>query len=111
MKLIIGIAHDRDKRKLFDALIDAGVKFTTLASTGGFLRRGNVTVLIGTQAEEVDKVVRVFNENCRTLEEYVAVPSEYSGLAAAAALHSQPVKVKAGGGLLFVVDVERFETF
>ncbi len=111
MKLIIGIAHERDKRKLFDALIDAGVKFTSLSSTGGFLRRGNVTVLIGTEAAEVEKIVGVFNDNCRTQEEYVAVPAEYFGLATIAALNSQPVKVKAGGGLLFVVDVERFETF
>ncbi|HEY3330366.1 MAG TPA: cyclic-di-AMP receptor [Capsulimonadaceae bacterium] len=111
MKLIIGIAHDRDKRRLFDGLIEAGVKFTVLSSTGGFLRRGNVTVLIGSPAEELEKVIGVFREQCRTEDEYVQVPSEYNALIGVAAIQSQPVKVKAGGGIVLVIDVERVETF
>ena len=46
MKLIIAIAHERDKHKLGDALLQSGLTFTKLGSTGGFLRQGNVTVLI-----------------------------------------------------------------
>jgi len=96
MKLILGIAHDRDKRRLFDALVEAGVKFTTLASTGGFLRRGNTTVLMGVNDEEVEQVVSVFRDNCATQEDYVSVPQEYAVQPAFGAVLSQAVKVKAG---------------
>ena len=111
MKLILGIAHDRDKRRLFDALIEAGVKFTTLASTGGFLRRGNTTVLIGVEDDQVESVVSVFRDNCATLEDYVSVPQEYAALSAFGAPINHALKVRAGGAIVFVLDVQRFEMF
>ena len=49
MKLIVAIAHECDKHKLGDALLQNGLTFTKLGSTGGFLRYGNVTVLIGVE--------------------------------------------------------------
>lgn len=110
MKLILGIAHDRDKRRLFDALVEAGIKFTTLASTGGFLRRGNATVLIGVGDEQVDKVVGIFREQCATQEDYVSVPQEYAVQTAIGAALTQAVKVKAGGAVIFVLHVDRFES-
>ncbi len=36
MKLIIAITHERDKHKLADALLQEGLSFTKLGSTGGF---------------------------------------------------------------------------
>ena len=111
MKLILGIAHDRDKRRLFDALVEAGIKFTTLASTGGFLRRGNTTVMIGVEDEIVERIVAIFRETCAKQEDYVNVPQEYAALPAFGASLSQAVKVRAGGAIVFVLDVQRFETF
>ena len=55
MKLVIAIVHERDKHKVSDALLEAGHKFTIIASTGGFLRDGNVTFLVGTEGENVDQ--------------------------------------------------------
>ncbi len=55
MKLVIAIVHERDKHKVSDALLQAGHKFTIVASTGGFLRDGNVTFLVGTEDENVDR--------------------------------------------------------
>ena len=111
MKLILGIAHDRDKRRLFDALIEAGVIFTTIASTGGFLRRGNTTVLVGVEDQQVERVVSVFRDNCATQEDFVSVPQEYAAQIAFGAAISQAVQVRAGGAVVFVLDVQHFETF
>ena len=47
MKLIVAVLHDRDQKRASEALLRAGHKFTKIASTGGFLREGNVTLLIG----------------------------------------------------------------
>ncbi|MDR3707382.1 MAG: cyclic-di-AMP receptor [Capsulimonadaceae bacterium] len=111
MKLIIGITQARDKRRLFDELVEAGIKFTTLGSTGGFLRRASTTLLIGAQDEEVERILRIFREQCSSHEDFVNIPSEYAPLAGLSATISQAVKVKTGGAITLVLDVERMETY
>jgi uncharacterized protein YaaQ len=59
MKLIIAIVRDIDDRRVIDQLVSQGYRVTRLASTGGFLRRGNVTLLVG--VEEDDQVQAVFD--------------------------------------------------
>lgn len=112
MKLIIAIAHERDKHKLSDALLRQGLTFTKLGSTGGFLRQGNVTVLIGVDDDAVDVVLGVLKESCGAKEEFVNVPGEVvAGVAAMGAFSPHPVKAEAGGAVAFVVPVESFHRF
>jgi uncharacterized protein YaaQ len=109
MKLIIAIAHERDKNKLTEALLSNGLTFTRLGSTGGFLRQGNVTLLIGVEDDEVERVVELLREAGGSTEQFVNVPGEAAVLTAAAgAFPPNPVAVKAGGAVVFVVNVEGF---
>ena len=64
MKLIIAICRDVDAGPVVDALITAGHRVTRVASTGGFLRRGNVTLLIGVEEQNVQSVIDVFKDTC-----------------------------------------------
>ena len=107
MKLVIAIVHERDKHKVSDALLEAGHKFTIIASTGGFLRDGNVTFLIGTEDESVDGVIEIVRNCCHSREQYIAQPMP-DAIAPAGAVIS-PVKVCVGGAIIFVVDVEKYE--
>lgn len=107
MKLVIAIVHERDKHKVSDALLEAGHKFTIIASTGGFLRDGNVTFLIGTESENVDQVIEIVGQWCKTREQYVTQPMP-DAIAPTGAVMS-PVKVTVGGAIIFVVDVEKYE--
>lgn len=107
MKLIVTIVHDRDKNRLSDALIRAGFNFTKIHSTGGFLREGNVTMLIGVEEDLVDAAIDTIRENCQTREQYVSVlPPDVVG---ATGFMPVPVKVQVGGAVVFVMDAERFE--
>lgn len=109
MKLVITVVHDRDKNRITEALLRNGMKFTKIGSTGGFLREGNVTLLIGIDDEEVDRVINVIGESCKTREQFVNVlPPD---AAPVGSFMPSPVKVLVGGAILFVVDVERFERF
>jgi uncharacterized protein YaaQ len=109
MKLIVAVIHDRDQKRTSDALLRAGFKFTKIASTGGFLREGNVTVLIGAESDEVENVLSIINDSCKTREQYVNVlPPEATPVGT---FLTSPVKVQVGGAVAFVVDVERFERF
>ncbi len=57
MKLIVAICRDEDAPKLSDALVSHEYRVTRVATTGGFLKRGNTTLLIGVDADRVDKVI------------------------------------------------------
>jgi uncharacterized protein YaaQ len=64
MKLIIAIVHDIDAGSVIEELITHGYRVTRVASTGGFLRRGNVTLLIGTEEGQVQPVIDLLRDTC-----------------------------------------------
>ncbi len=64
MKLIIAIVKDSDALNVIDALVEHQIRVTRIASTGGFWRRGNATLLIGVEAERVDEVLRLIESHC-----------------------------------------------
>jgi uncharacterized protein YaaQ len=66
MKLIIAIIHDSDNEPVSRALTAADYRVTCIASTGGFLRRGQSTLLIGVEDERVEKGLEIIRENCAT---------------------------------------------
>ena len=69
MKLIITIIRDIDDERVIERLIAEGHRVTRLASTGGFLRRGNVTLLIGVNGEhQVQAVIDLLEKTCSPAE-------------------------------------------
>lgn len=63
MKLIIAIVRDVDAGPVTDQLVAHGYRVTRVASTGGFLRRGNVTLLIGVE-QHVQPVIDILRDTC-----------------------------------------------
>jgi uncharacterized protein YaaQ len=63
MKMIIAIVRDRDTNPVSTALTSAEFRVTHIASTGGFLRRGNSTLFIGVDDEKVDVALDVIRSN------------------------------------------------
>ncbi len=106
MKLVLCVAHNRDRNRLADELVQAGYKFTLFDSIGGFLREGNVTFMVGVDDEQLDSIVAMVQSNCCVREQIVNwMPLDAS---AAGALMTSPVKVPVGGAVIFVVNVEQF---
>jgi uncharacterized protein YaaQ len=64
MKMIIAILRDEDSEDVSQALIDANLRVTRIASTGGFFRRGSTTLMIGLDDEMVEKAMNIVRENC-----------------------------------------------
>jgi uncharacterized protein YaaQ len=104
MKLVIAIVQDEDARGLVDALKDKKIGATKLSSTGGFLRQGNRTVLIGVEEERVEEVMDIIGENCREREIVATIPP----MVEEASMILQSFNVRVGGATVFVVDVDQF---
>jgi uncharacterized protein YaaQ len=109
MKLAVCIVHNRDKGRVTDELVKTGFKFTIIGSTGGFLREGNTTFLIGVEETELPTLQRVVSENSQSREQLVNVMPYEAG--PPGAFIPNPVKVPVGGAVMFVLDVEQFHRF
>ena len=107
LKLLIVIASDTDADRLMKALIEQGYPATKIGSTGGFLHRGNATILSGVEENEVDQVLAMVRAECRARTEFV--PVHTLPLFGEGTTLSEPVEVRVGGAIVFVVNVERFE--
>jgi uncharacterized protein YaaQ len=107
LKLVVVIASDSDADRLMHRLVEQGYPATKIGSTGGFLRRGNATILSGVEADEIDAVLAAVRTECRARVEHV--PMQALPLFGQGAVLTEPVEVRVGGAIVFVLPVERFE--
>lgn len=109
LKLLLIIVGRTDADRLIERLVGRGLTATKIASSGGFLRRGSSTILSGVEDEDVEDVIRMTREECRTRRE--AVPVQSLPLLGEATGATEPIEVRVGGATIFVLDVKRFEKF
>lgn len=105
MKLVIAIVQDYDTDPMLRAVSAAGLRATRIASTGGFLRMGNTTVLLGVEDDQVSDCLAILARTCKSRVE--RPPShlfdELSVMSAGAI-----TEVTIGGAVAFVIPVSRF---
>ncbi len=64
MKMMIIIVRDSDADEVVTELVSQGYRVTRMSSTGGFLKRGNITLLVGVNGEKVDAVMELLKRTC-----------------------------------------------
>ena len=107
MKLVVAVVQADDAGSCTGALTDAGFDCTRLSTWGGFLQKGNATLLVGVDDSQVDAVVDVLRSHARGRSDYItpvpptAEPGDF--------FSPFPVEVEVGGAVVFVLDVARFE--
>jgi uncharacterized protein YaaQ len=109
MKLILAVVQDQDSQHLMSALVEHNFRVTKLATTGGFLKSGNTTFMIGTEDIRVDKALQVIRDNCKSRDQLVTPVSPMGG--AADSYIPYPVEIEVGGATVFVLPVEQFHQF
>jgi len=105
MKLIMAIVQDKDSNRLANEFIDANIRATKLSSTGGFLKAGNSTFIIGIE----DDRVQLIKKTCQSRKQYVSTPMSLD-----ISLDGQvpyPVEVEVGGATVFVLPVDGFHQY
>ena len=105
MKLVIAIINSDDSSAVMSNLTKAGYTVTKLSTSGGFLRAGNVTLLIGVEEKKTDDVINIIGQYSSQRKKITPVNTTYIG---ESMLSSIPVEVTVGGATIFVIDVEQF---
>lgn len=104
MKLIVAIINNDDSAVVISELTQKGYSATKLSTSGGFLRAGNSTLLIGTEEENVDDVIATISEFSRRRTQIVPPSPVFM----TEGFISRSVEVTVGGATVFVLDVDKF---
>ena len=105
MKMLIAILNADDASAVIQNLMKEGYSVTRLSTTGGVLRAGNVTILIGVKDDRVQAVIDIIGKYSKSRKQVIPTTSE----AGINFYPSMPVEVTVGGATIFVLNVERFE--
>jgi uncharacterized protein YaaQ len=90
MKLAITIIQDEFTNKVMKALMAEKIRSTRLSSTGGFLKSGNTTLLIGVDDDKVDFVIDLIKSQCQSTK-----------------IKNGDSKVTVGGANIFIMDIDK----
>ena len=108
MKLVIAIVQDEDAGRVVSALMDKGFGVTKLATTGGFLRAGNTTLISGVEDEKLDEALAIIEKICKSREQITASAAPMGSNAAGGVYVPYPIRVTVGGATIFVLEVSQF---
>ena len=109
MKMITAIVNYKDTNRVCQALTEKGFEHTRLATTGGFLRAGNTTVLMGVEDARLDEALEIIHSNCKRRKE--SVPEMPPAEMPAGIYNQFPTEVTVGGAIVFVTEVQRVEKY
>lgn len=104
MKLLIAVINNDDCPAVLSEITKKGYSSTKLSTSGGFLRAGNSTLLIGVEEEKVDELIEIIGKFCSKRKEIIQANSLFNS----ELFMSLPVEVSVGGATIFVVDVDKF---
>ena len=107
MKLLITIVQNDDVSALTEAIVKSGHSATKLSSSGGLLRSGNTTLLIGVEDTDVEQMLEIIRSTCR--ERKITMPDTF-GLSDTVMPYrfKGSYEVVVGGATVFILDVEKF---
>ena len=105
-RLMAAIIQEADLESALMALSKLGFSVARLPSSGGFLSRKNVTLLIGVQEGREEVAVKTLQNSCKQRLEFVSSPLRGAGFPM-----PQPTQVTVGGATVFVFEVESYDEF
>ena len=108
MKLVYAIVRNDNEDDVIAELTQNHFSITKLSTTGGFLKKGNTTLLIGTEDDQVDMVISIIKKECGKRQK-ITVNVPYMSGTSMANYGTMPMHVEIGGATIFVTDVDRFE--
>ena len=108
MKLILAIVQDEDASRLVSALMNEGFSVTKLATTGGFLRAGNTTLLLGVDDAKLSTAMSVIERVCKSRKHTASMTTNMPDMPVSYSAGSYPMEVTVGGATVFVLSVEQF---
>ncbi len=112
MKMVFAIISKADEDITVTALNEAGFFATRLSTIGGFLKKTNTSVIVGTEDEKVPQVLDILKKYAgKRIDEMPYVAPSMARASNGVGTPYVTVPTNAGGATVFVLDVDQFEKF
>lgn len=101
----MAIMGKNDSSIVMDALTEENFQVTRMASTGGFLKSGNTTLIIGVEDNKTNKVIDIISKYSSKRKQLVteSLNNYFSSF------NAKSFEITTGGAIIFVLDVDKFE--
>lgn len=111
-KLVFAVLQEEDYDSTVHALNDHGFFVTKLSSSGGFLKKKNITILIGTDSAHYIELMDLLKGRAgkRTRTVYTT-PTVFHGSHMEAGVASAPVQIELGGVTVFTMSLDSLDKF
>jgi len=105
-RLMTAIVQEQDAESAVQALARRGYAVTRMPSRGGFLRRKNVTLLVGMPIGREEAAVRALKASCHNRVEFMNKLLHDPSIPI-----SEPIEISVSGATIFVFEVENYHEF
>ena len=110
-KLLLAVIQGDDYPDTVDDLNRSGFFATVLSSTGGFLKKRSMTLMIGVEEAQLQAVLDILKQCAGRWQQMT-----YSNLSISAgspnpSIPMMPVQINAGGVVVFIMDLDDIQKF
>lgn len=110
-KLILAVLQGDDFADTVDELNRSGFFATVLSSTGGFLKKKSVTVMIGVEEERMQQVLDVLKQCAGRRQQMTYSDLSMSSGGPTPSIPMVPVRMNVGGVVVFIIDLDDIQKF
>lgn len=110
-KLLLAVIQGDDYTATVDELNRSGFYATVLSSTGGFLKKRSMTLMIGVEEERTQEVLDILKRCAGKRQQmtYSNLPMSAGGLSAAVPM--MPIQMSVGGIVVFILDLNDIQKY
>jgi uncharacterized protein YaaQ len=106
MKMVMAVIPRAQAEGVLHELVQSGHTATFIESRGGVLRQAQQTLFVAVGAEDLDRVLSVISESCRTKVRVEETDGRRVPFA-----KEEEQEAEVGGAAIWIWDIERFEVF
>ena len=110
-KMILAVIQGDDYADTVDDLNRKGFFATMLSSTGGFLKKRSVTLMIGVEESQVQAVIDILKQCAGRRQQMTYSNMTMSAGAPTPAMPMMPVQMSVGGVVVFVLDLDDIQKY
>jgi len=106
MKMLMVVVPSNTPERVLDALVNNGHTATYAETHGGMLQQSQLSLFIAVKEDQLDEVLEIIENNCRTRVEMSTKPSGAGEIP-----KKSPVTADLGGAIAFIWDINQIITF
>ena len=110
-KLILAVLQGDDYADTVDELNRNGFFATMLSSTGGFLKKKSVTLMVGVEGEKMQQVLDILKLCAGKRQQLSYSDMSMSASGPNPAISMMPVPMNVGGVAVFIMDLEDIQKY